>query len=203
MSNVTEQTAADNDCWTSDLVTQVLASDSMTIGILNASRWPNNPRAIHQILNTLSQNLTRRLNEGDHSLQKRILCIQLKQQTEFEQEPQNRIPVAQRSPLGDWSEVSVEIYARKDLGRRDERVQQWLPEWKDAFPFIVLDLGAIDSKASHNAARLCDCCYLMLGPEECGSHQWLMQQMQLHQNLGTNFGGSLLAGIASDRAEAA
>ncbi|MEM8736835.1 MAG: hypothetical protein AAGG44_21575, partial [Planctomycetota bacterium] len=110
-----------------------------------------------------------------------------------EVEDEERIPVAQRSPLGPYCDVEVVAVERKRVTPGLENLPRWLAEWKDNFQLIIVDIGSIDSVASKSIGRLCDGCYLLLGPHSCGSQEWIMQQVAWHNRSGSTICGTIVA----------
>ncbi|MEO8270682.1 MAG: hypothetical protein ABI557_13245, partial [Aureliella sp.] len=73
-----------------------------------------------------------------------------------------------------------------------EHVPRWMPSWKREFGFLLIDLGPISEVPSRVIGRLCDGCYVLLGPEACGSHEWLLQHIAWHDRSGCTVCGTLI-----------
>ncbi len=96
------------------------------------------------------------------------------------------------SPLGPWSEVNISVAAGKQMLATLERLSYLLPEWKREFGFVLIDLGPIAEVPSRMIGRHCDSSFVLLGPESCGSYEWLLQHIAWHAESGSTICGTLV-----------
>lgn len=96
------------------------------------------------------------------------------------------------SPLGPWSEVAIAVPTGKQSLATLERLSYLLPEWKREFGFVLIDLGPIAEAAGRLIGRHCDSSFVLLGPESCGSYEWLLQHIAWHAKSGSTICGTLV-----------
>lgn len=182
--------------WAATLASEANHADSLTVGVVSGSRNPNDTRTVDRLMAALSQQLD---VVGGRTLRIRLETVDggwFGQQNDSQNDTNvNEIPIAKKSALGSWSEVEIEVFDRAKTTWQLQQLPEWLPVWKDAFKLILVDLGPISSPASRAAGRLCDGCYVLLGPETCGSPEWIMQQTAWHSKVGSAICGSLLASL--------
>lgn len=196
--NCPNSTESESKCnpaneWATTLLSEANTADNLTLGIVNGSRLPNDRRTFDRIMQSVTSAL--------QTTGKRALVIHLDATTVESKEPptspeNRRIPVAERSPLGNWSEVNIPILGRSKATWELEQLPTWLPVWKDAFQVIVLDLGPMHLPESRAVGRLCDGCYVLLGPDACGSSEWIMQQAAWHHKVGSIITGTLVSSLS-------
>lgn len=188
-SQVPHQSAEKNQL-AIDLAVEVQSAVCLTVGLLSGSRNDNDRRTIDCLVHEIAEQFAEQHTDG------RMLLIRLETAGHrdalggsFE-----RIPLAHRSPLGPWSEVVLPV-SNKPLSADNwyiDQLPEWLPVWKDAFRLILVDLGSIGGTPSRVVGRLCDSCYVLLGPKWCASHEWIMQQIAWHSQSGSSVCGTLL-----------
>lgn len=175
--------------WADSIVREARETESLTVGITNASRKPCDTRTLFELLAALSECMK------VQNLSRRVLCVHLSSEEESENS-QTRIPVPQRSAVGNWSTVTIPVSTTDEKTWEEDQLSSWLALWKEAFPIILIDLGAIDSSASREIGRFTDGNYLLLGPQGCGSLQWILHQVGRHQQHASSICATLVANPA-------
>ena len=182
--------------WASSLVSEALEADCLAVGVASGSGSANDARTIDRLLFVVSELLER---SGQRTLSIRLEMVPARRfgrsRTSSSASEEQRIPVAKRSPLGPWSEVSIPVSGRAKATWQLRQLPEWLPIWKDAFKLILVDLGPISSPESRAVGRLCDGNYVLLGPESCGSAEWIMQHTAWHNRVGSVICGSIVASL--------
>lgn len=102
-------------------------------------------------------------------------------------------PTPRVSPLGSWSEVSLDMPLGGSAPRVLELLPKWLVGWKKEYRLILIDLGPMHQAPCRTMGRYCDACYLVLGPYSCASHAWIMQQIALQSRSGVLLAGTIVA----------
>lgn len=177
---------AESLIWARDVASEAMTSQCLTMGIVNGSRYPADFKTIQTLTRAASEELEA---QGGRSLLLRLAADHSLESVVLDE---SRIPVAQRSPLGPWSELIISTTNSPPNATAD-CLAKWLPEWKPSFQLLLLDLGPIDSPLSRMAGRLCDASFLLLGPRWCGSQDWITQQIAWHHRSGSTVCGTILA----------
>ncbi len=189
------QSVADAELDTAEYWADCLAHDSLlakctTIGLIGGSRF-SSPRCVVDAY-------ARLIADSRHACKAKrpMLIVRLDvRSTDAPPRtgPNSELPPATSvSSLGPWSEVTVPVPIGKKAGWWLEHVPHWLPSWKREFGFLLIDLGPIAEVPSRVIGRLCDGCYVLLGPEACGSHEWLLQHIAWHDSSGCTICGTLI-----------
>ncbi len=178
--------------WGSEVAAAAQNATTYSIGLTSGSRFANDRRAIERLLKSAATEL---LNATGAS----TLLLRLDPQAPDSGAPTTRTaaPVATKSPLGPWYEISLPMPGTKSAPWVLEHIPHWLPQWKLRHRLVAIDLGPMQLTPSRMIGRLCDVCYVMLGPETCASHDWIMQQIELHSRSGSNITGSIVASSAA------
>lgn len=188
--------------WAVALAQEARAASNLTVGLLAGSREGNDPRTVEVLLGSLAEHLL----ALRHECRSLLIRLEIAEQTEsLPVEFTERIPLARKSPLGPWSEVSIPMNSAPTSPWRTHwkpsralaQMSDWIPIWKDAFRLIVIDMGSISHPASRAIGRLCDGSYILLGPGPCGSEEWIMQQLAWHSQHGSTICGTLVANIST------
>ena len=177
-------TNAEFSTWASDVATEALAATCLMVGITNGSQLPTDRATFCSIAFQVSSKLA----DSGH----RTLVLRITDSGQTQEGSSERIPVAHRSPLGSWSEVELFCKA-SDVQGDSKLLSEWLPNWKESFQLLLVDLGSLNSPMSRGAGRFCDGSYLLLGPTHCASQEWIMQQIAWHHRSGSTICGTLLA----------
>ncbi|MEC8556908.1 MAG: hypothetical protein VXZ82_18040 [Planctomycetota bacterium] len=175
--------------WSDAIVREARETESLTVGITNASRTPSDRRTLFELLAALSERIK------TQKLSRQVLCVHLSCEEESE-DSQTRVPTLQRSVVGNWSNVTIPVSKTDEKTWEEDQLSSWLALWKEAFPIILIDLGAIDSSASREIGRFTDANYLLLGPQGCGSLQWILHQVGRHQQHASSICATLVANPA-------
>ncbi|MFN3189239.1 MAG: hypothetical protein ACE361_01860 [Aureliella sp.] len=175
--------------WADGLVREAMEAECLTVGVMSGGRSGNDPRSLDRLLQAIT---SRMKTPATNARVLAVRCIDAELATS-EVDVVDRIPVAQRSPLGSYCEVELVSTERKRIAPGLNNLPNWLAEWKNAFQLILVDIGAIDSVAAKSIGRLCDGCYLLLGPYSCGSQEWIMQHVAWHNRSGSTVCGTIVA----------
>lgn len=177
--------------WAASLAAEAQSATCLTIGLVSGSRLENDRRTVDKLASALCGRLEEIKPSG------RVLLMRFEVDTSHKidtsEQGKQRIPVAQKSPIGVWADVTIPISASRKPTRAQQQLPEWLPLWKDAFQLILVDLGPINLVAGRAVGRLCDGCYILLGPACCGSQEWIMQQIAWHDQFGSTICGTLVA----------
>lgn len=176
--------------WATDVAQESMLANCTTIGLISGSRHAT-PRCVidgyarliadaFSALKPRRPMLIVRLSAGPVTTSRRD-----NQQTEL-------TPKVTASPLGPWSEVTISVATSRRARGTLEGLSYLLPDWKAQFGFILVDLGAISEAPSRLIGGHCDNCFVVLGPESCGSHEWLLQQIAWHARSGSTICGTLV-----------
>jgi hypothetical protein len=182
--------------WAAVLAAEAHGSACLTVGLAAGSRTPCDRSTVEALVAEVAQELMK-LDGSSRTLWIRLEPHEDISLLKRSPSAEERIPVAKRSPLGPWFEVAVPIAKSGQPGRAAHLMPQWLPSWKQSFRLIVIELGAIHWIASRAVGRLCDGCYLLLGPSGCASQEWVMQQIAWHHQSGSTICGTLVATVRS------
>ena len=176
--------------WAADVAQESTLANCTTIGLISGSRDAT-PRCVidgyaRLIADALSALRSRR----------RMLIVRLNgrssSKTRRDDPHVESIPSVTASPLGPWSEVTICFGTGKQAKEKLEGLAYLLPNWKREFGFVMVDLGPISEVPSSLIGGHCDSCFVVLGPEFCGSHEWLLQQIAWHARSGSTICGTLV-----------
>jgi hypothetical protein len=184
---------AENNLATS-IATEALQASTYCIGLMNGSRLSNDRRAVDRVVRATSDALAD-ASDGASTLLLRLLADS--DVESFKRPTGNTAPSGEKTPLGSWYEIALPMPASQATPWTLEQIPRWLPQWKQQHRLVVIDLGPMHLVATRVLGRQCDHCYLMLGPSVCGSHDWIMQQINLHHRSGTSVAGSIIATAAA------
>lgn len=178
------------EIWAAGLAHDSLLSQCTTIGLISGSRSAN-PRCV---IDAYARRIADARRECRAKRPMLIVRLDVRHSVTPPRTGQNSElpPPTATSPLGPWCEVTVPVPIGRKAGWWLEHLPQWLPNWKREFGFLLVDLGPISEVPSRVIGRLCDGCYLMLGPEACGSHEWLLQHIAWHDHSGCTVCGTLI-----------
>jgi hypothetical protein len=175
--------------WGSEVAAAAQSASTYSIGLMSGSRFSNDRRLIDRLVKNAAQDLGDLT--GASTLLLRLDCGA----GPIGAPPASRppAPVASKSPLGQWYEICLPMPQSKTAPWALEQIPHWLPQWKLRHRLVVIDLGPMHLTPSRIIGRLCDTCYLMLGPSTCASQDWIMQQIDFHSRCGTVIAGSIVA----------
>lgn len=183
-------TASAEGNWVQQVVQQSVAAKCTTIGLTNGSREGCDRRAVDAIA---------RLFIDEFSAAGRLrkmLVVRLNvfagrdEPTDSEQAVAVPTPLA--SPLGAWSEVTVPVPVGRRAGAALEHLPHWLPVWKRDANLVMVDLGPMNEVPSRVIGRLCDSCFVLLGPGTAASREWILQHIAWHDRSGSTICGTVL-----------
>ena len=173
--------------WGGEVAAAAYSASTYSIGLLSGSRFPNDRRLIECLVKSATQELGQLTGAS-------TLLLRLDNAVDESSPTAGRTaPVATKSPLGAWYEISLPMPHSKSAPWSLEQIPHWLPQWKLRHRLVAIDLGPMHLTPSRIIGRLCDACYLVLGPSTCASHDWIMQQIDFHSRSGTVIAGSLVA----------
>lgn len=185
--------------WAHGIAEEAKSTPCLTLGLTSGSRQGNDRRSIDQIVAEVADELQLTESSALTSTQ-RMLVVRLEvhasRDLERAVDQSAKIPVPQRSPLGVWYDVAIPMPVGKRASWSLEQLPIWLPVWKNTHSLIIVDLGPVNLVPSRMVGRLCDACYLLLGPTPCGSHEWIMQHIAWHQRSGSTVCGTIVASAA-------
>ncbi len=174
--------------WGSEVATAAQMASTYSIGLMSGSRFQNDRRLVERLVKIAATELVDATGAS-------TLLLRLDGSMSEGDQPASRTapPVATKSPLGPWYEIGLPMPESKSAPRALEQLPHWLPQWKLRHRLVVIDLGPMHLAPSRIIGRLCDSCYLMLGPSTCASHDWIMQQIDFHSRSGSTIAGSIVA----------
>jgi hypothetical protein len=178
--------------WGGEVAAAAQMATTYSIGLMGGSRFPNDRRLIDRLVKSAALELAE--VTGASTLLLRLDSTALEVNTTASR---NTVPVAIKSPLGPWYEISLPMPHSPTAPWSLEHIPHWMPQWKLRHRLVVIDLGPMHLAPSRVIGRLCDTCYLLLGPSTCASHDWVMQQIDFHSRSGTIIAGSILATTAA------
>lgn len=178
------------EAWAAGLAHDSLLSRCTTIGLISGSRSAS-PRCVIDAYARLIADQRRECRAKLPMLIVRLDIRNVATPPRSGQDPEIP-PATAASPLGPWSEVTVPVPIGRKEAWRLEQLPHWLPSWKREFGFLLFDLGPISEVPSRAIGRLCDGCYVLLGPETCGAHEWLLQHIAWHDHSGCTICGTLI-----------
>jgi hypothetical protein len=181
--------------WANSVTKEASGEIAKTVGLMSCC----GEAVDHQILEKLIASLSHAL--GGPAESKRLLLIKLDvfRSRDVGRAPDQAasIPVALRSPLGPWSEVTIPMPIGREAAWSLEQLPSWLPIWKRTFDFVVISLGPLNAVPSRVAGRFCDECYVVLGPSMSSSADWIMQHINRHRQCGNTIRGTLIGSCRS------
>ena len=184
------------DQWIEDLVHQAAGSQCLTIGLISGHREPNDARCIYRLAGRISHGLNG--SRGNGGLLVCRLNIEIPMLPRFRKPVEERVePEIEKSALGNWHEVEVPMKICQTACWTLQSLPRWLPKWKLRFQMIVVDLGPIHLVPSRTIGRLCDTNYLLLGPNNCASPQWILQYRDYHAYCGSHIDGTVVSSFAA------
>ncbi len=177
--------------WAQQIVRESLDAKCTSIGLCNGSRHANDRRAIDALARLLCDELA--MSRPNHKmLILRLDVVSQRQAIADTVEQMEKAPLPTVSPLGPWSELTVQVPISNRAGWALEHLPHWLPEWKRMFQLLLVDLGPMSEVPSRIIGRLCDGCYVLLGPGTCASPEWILQHTAWHDRSGSAICGTLL-----------
>lgn len=181
--------------WAAGIVSEARESKCTTVGLTCGSRQPNDRRVIDSLARTLSEEL--KVSHPDPRML--VIRITLDRSATLPKDVINskELPKTTVSPLGQWSDVEIPMNIGKSAPWTLEQLPRWLPKWKNRFSVVLIDLGPMHLVPSRTIGRLCDGCYVLLGPDSCGSHEWILQHMAWHDRAGSTILGTLVSRFAA------
>ncbi len=174
--------------WGSEVAASAESATTYSIGMMSGSRFPNDRRVIDRLVKSVSSELIELTGATTLLLRLDSAAVDNSGTTS-----RTTPPVASKSALGPWYEISLPMPPSKSAPWALGQIPHWLPQWKLRHRLVVIDLGPMHLAPSRILGRLCDACYLMLGPSTCASHDWIMQQIDFHSRSGTVISGSVVA----------
>lgn len=178
--------------WGSEIAASAQSASTYSIGLMSGSRFPNDRRLIERLVKSAALDLGELTGSTTLLLRLDASAVDSGGNTS-----RTTVPVASKSPLGPWYEISLPMPQSKSAPWALEQIPHWLPQWKLRHRLVAIDLGPMHLAPSRIIGRLCDACYLMLGPSTCASHDWITQQIDFHSRSGTVIVGSVVATTAA------
>jgi hypothetical protein len=178
--------------WGGEVAAAAQMATTYSIGLMGGSRFPNDRRLIDRLVKSAALELAELT--GASTL---LLRLDSTAREVNSTASRNSVPVATKSPLGPWYEISLPMPHSQTAPWSLEHIPHWMPQWKLRHRLVVIDLGPMHLAPSRVIGRLCDTCYLLLGPSTCASHDWVMQQIDFHSRSGTIIAGSIVATTAA------
>lgn len=175
--------------WAADLAQEAMLAQCTTIGLISGSRDTTSRCVIDAYTRLISDALTAL------RFRRPMLIVRLDASAAVSRrnsQPGEMVPSVTASLLGPWSEVTVSVAAGKKGKGTLESLSYLLPKWKREFGFVLVDLGPIAEASSRLIGGHCDSCFVVLGPESCGSHEWLLQHIAWHARSGSTICGTLV-----------
>ncbi len=184
------------DSWTKCVVDQARTASCITVGLMSASRDASDRRVVDRLAKSLACALR------DTDLDPRMLVVRLRlcsPQNGHDNDQQSPPPEPRDmdSPLGRWRELEVVMPISHTAPATLIQLPRWLPKWKQRFGLLLLDLGPMHLVPSRTIGRLCDSCYLLLGPDTCASQAWITRHVNWHRQSGSVICGSLVSQFVS------
>jgi hypothetical protein len=179
--------------WGSCIASEASQAATYSVGLMSASRFANDRRAVDRLLRSATQELTQ-LDFGATTL---FVCLDVLNNLQTKTRTSTAVPSPSKSLLGPWYEVFLPASDTKSMKLLTDNLAVWLPQWKQEHRLVVVDLGPMHLTAAQSAGRLCDVCYLILGPGTCASHDWIVRQVNQLDRMGTVIAGSVIATAAA------
>lgn len=176
--------------WAAEVAQEAMLVNCTTVGLINGSR-DSTPRSVIDVYARLLADALAALRSRRPMLIVRLSSDPVRV-SRREHQHADSAPSVAASPLGPWSEVTICVAAGKQARDTLERLSHLLQNWKREFGFVLVDLGPISEVPSRVIGGHCDSCFLLLGPESCGSHEWLLQQIAWHARNGSTICGTLV-----------
>jgi hypothetical protein len=178
------------DAWAAQIVRESSPARCTSIGLTCGSRDATDRRVVDALTRSLSQQSSSSRRES------RLLLLRLNvfHSTELDRQDDQPLgaPRPTTSPLGDWSEVTVPMPVGRRASWSLQNLPRWLPAWKSEYRMLVVDLGPMDLVPSRSIGRLCDSCFVVLGPDYCASHEWILEHVAWHDRSGNTICGTIL-----------
>lgn len=175
--------------WGGEVAAAAQMATTYSIGLMSGCRFPNDRRLVDRLVKSAASELGELTGASTLLLRLENTARELDSNSKL----RSAVPVASKSPLGPWYEISLPMPQSRSAPWALEHIPHWLPQWKLRHRLVVIDLGPMHLAPSRVIGRLCDTCYLMLGPSTCASHDWIMQQIDFHNRSGTSIAGSIVA----------
>lgn len=178
--------------WVTTISQESRLAKCTTVGLTGGSRTGTDRRVTDVLARSLSNGL--QLTHAEARLLVVRLAVEetvlprLRQPTVVQQ-----LPPITASPLGRWAFVEVPLLLGSAAPWALEQLPKRLPEWKENFEVILFDLGPMHLVPSRTIGRLCDGCYVVLGPDSCASPDWILQHIAWHERSGALVIGSLVS----------
>lgn len=176
--------------WAAEVAQEAVLSNCTTIGLINGSRDSTSRNVVNVYARLLADAFSALRSRRPMLIAR--LSSHPARNSRREHQHADSAPDVTVSPLGPWSEVTISVSAGKQARDTLESLTYLLPNWKREFGFILVDLGPISEVPSRLIGGHCDSCFLLLGPESCGSHEWLLQQIAWHARSGSTICGTLV-----------
>ena len=173
--------------WGRDLQEHHQRSDSTVVGLICGARENNDRRVVDSLASSLCSKVL------GQSAQDSFLVVRLNVQQRFlaGRITEARQPPVAASPLGPWSEVSIDVPVSRTASAELLALPGWVSTWKKQFELIMMDLGPINLVPSRVLGRLCDFNHVVLGPVSCGSSEWILEHVAWHARAGTEILGNI------------
>jgi hypothetical protein len=181
--------------WATSIAEETLGAKCTTLGLTNGSRAPSNRRVIDNLARMLYQQL-KQVRDDTEMLVVRLNVFKSRSLDRQDDQPAGA-PWVTRSALGPWSEVNIPVPVGKTASWSLQQIPEWMTLWKSSHSFVLLDLGAMHWLPSRMVGRLCDSCYILLGPDACASHEWILQHVAWHDRSGSTICGTIVASRAA------
>ena len=185
--------------WIKAIAKSVETAKCTTIGLTSGSRQLNDRRVIDMLCKALMQDFSNSASDPKML----VIRLDVRKSRIFETlafdrlgKPQDKVPNPVRSPLGNWSTVDIPMPVGPTAAPALQYLPRWLPKWKEQFGLVLIDLGPMNMVPSRLIGRLCDNCFLLLGPDSCASQEWILQHMAWHDQSGSTIAGSILTTVA-------
>ena len=187
---MTSELSATN--WGGAVAAAAQNATTYSIGLTSGSRFANDRRSVERLVRCASAEL---MNATGAS----TLLLRLDPMAPMGPAPTTKTsaPVATKSPLGPWYELNLPVPEKNSTAWALEHIPHWLPQWKLRHRLVAVDLGPMHLAPSRIIGRLCDTCYVLLGPATCASHDWIMQQIDFHSRAGSVIAGSIVTTAVS------
>ncbi len=177
-----------------------IRTDCLTVGLVSGHRLGNDVRCVHRFAGQVISSLV----EADCH-EKMLVCRIIVERPLLkrfglgfkERTDQEVVPPIRRSAIGNWFQVDVPITLGDSAPWMLQQIPKLLPQWKQQYRLILIDLGPIHLVTSRAIGRLCDANYLLLGPNSSASADWLLQYVDYHAYCGSNIVGTMLASFAA------
>ena len=177
----------DLSAWVLQLELEARGAQNLTLGIANGDRHPIDRRVLDQLARSLTGGANGGLPQG------KLLIVRLRDESETPSVGRRSVAYGQvsLSPLGSWYVVDLQQDTRGNQGDAAKRVAAELPQWKQQYRLILIDLGSLGGSTSRELGYFCDGSYIVLGPESCAAPEWLRLQIGRHDQAGSQVCGTI------------